>query len=73
MDVTDDSSDESSSIDRLESFREKWQQELVINTSEKVQKSTNESATNENDISADDKKVGVLGGHLIIYRSFNHN
>lgn len=57
MDLSDDSSDESVPVDALESFREKWQKELVITTSEKVQKSTNKSAINENGDSADDKEV----------------
>lgn len=57
MDLSDDSSDESSPVDALESFREKWQKELVINTSEKAQKTPAERATNENGISADDREV----------------
>lgn len=57
MDLSDDSSDESSPVDALESFREKWQKELVINTSEKVQKTPAERVIKENGLSADDRQV----------------
>lgn len=57
MDLSDDSSDESSPVDTLDSFREKWQKELVITTSAKDHKSTKESAINEDGITADDREV----------------
>lgn len=57
MDLSDDSSDESTPVDALESFREKWQKELVVTTSEKVQKLAEEKAISEDDISTSDKEV----------------
>lgn len=63
MDLSVDSLDESSPVDALELFREKWQNELVITTSGNVQESAKESAINENGLSADDKEVMC---HLII-------
>lgn len=59
--MSDDSSDESPPpVDALETFREKWQKELVVTTSEKVQKLAEQSAINENDVNANDKEVFVF-------------